>query len=221
MILYVNGDSHSTGHGIINAAGMTEDDFYLQHIEEAPYPVNFPHSYGYKLAELLDWPLVCQARSGGSLDRCIRTTRNFVYQSNKKVFVLIGIPSFERIEVKHKEQWFQFNLGDHTRYPHELHHQFKEWLSSVGNYKKYHKPILDKLYSFHLELNDLNVHHYFFNTEQTIENNQFNFEQTYDNQFSFKNWCIENNYKSDEWSHFKQDAHYSFAKDFLLDKITS
>ena len=219
MILYVNGDSHSTGHGIVNSAGMTENDFQYEHIEEAPYPTNFPHSYGYKLAELLDWPLVCQARSGGSLDRCIRTTRNFVYQSNKKVFVLIGIPSFERIEVKHAGQWYQFNLGDHTRYPYELHQQFKEWLSSVGEYKKYHVPILKKLYDFHRELRDLNVHHYFFNTEQTIQEHNFNFNKSYESKFNFKNWCIENNFESDEWSHFKQDAHYSFAKNFLLEKI--
>ena len=219
MILYVNGDSHSTGHGIINSAGMTENDFQYEHIEEAPYPDNFVHSWGYKLAELLDAPLVCQALSGGSLDRSIRTTRNFVYQSNKKVFVIIGIPSFERIEVKHNGRWYQFNLGDHTRYPDRLHLQFKEWLSNVGNYRQYHKPVLEKLYTFHLELNQLNVPHYFFNTEQTIEEYRFNFNHSYDSKFSLNNWCKEKGFIPDNWSHFKQDAQYSFAKDFLLDKI--
>lgn len=219
MILYVNGDSHSTGHGIVNSAGMTEDDFQYQHIAEAPYPDNFVHSWGYKLAELLNIPLVCQARSGGSLDRCIRTTRNFLYQTNKKVFVIIGIPSFERIEVKHNEQWFQFNIGDHTRYPDALHQKFKEWLSSVGNYHQYHRPLLEKLYAFNNELNGLNIPHYFFNTEQTINQNIYNFNKSYDSKFSFRNWCIENGFKSDEWNHFKQDAQLSFAKNFLLEKI--
>lgn len=221
MILYVNGDSHSVGHGIANSAGMADDDCRFEYIEESPHPENFLHTWGYKLAELLDVPLVCQARSGGSLDRCIRTTRNFVYQTNKKVFVIISVPSFERIEKKYLNHWYQFNIGDHTRYPEKLHQPFKSWLSSLnGDYTQYYEPILKKLYNFHLELNKLNIPHYFFNAEQIIKNsNGFSFDECYDSEFCYRHWCLEKNYKPDEWSHFNQDAHCSFAKDFLLDKI--
>lgn len=235
MILYVNGDSHSVGHGTAHHTGMCFSDSELQGIGEAPHPANLPHSYGALLAKQLDATLVCQALSGGSLARSIRTTKTFLYQTQGPVFVLLGVPSWERTEKFYQYNWWPINYTGHEGLPPGLHSWYKQWVIDWGNTSMlfYHNQpeIHQELVDFHQWLDQHQVPHLFFNTAQTfVSDGRF---QQHDWQGSFVtpygdhttpthylNWCQAQGFEKDVHSHYGKDAHQAWAK-YLLPHIQS
>lgn len=228
MILYVNGDSHSVGHGINHDNGMIFEDPTLNDSSEAPHPANFPFSYGALLANKLGADLVCQARSGGSVARSIRTTKQFVSQTLGNVFVLVGLPSIEREEWYHGGTWHQINAGGHEKLPQELQTRYKEWVvkwSSGYNYYARQKSIYHDVVELHHWLKKRNVKHLFFHTSQVFNDPGMdfgnNFLEPYGDPFSdfqFCQWLLNRNYQSDSWGHFGADGHKAWAE-FLLPYI--
>jgi hypothetical protein len=222
LILYVNGDSHSAGHGTKNPAGMTFNDIKYDYIGEAPHPDNLLYSYGSLLAKKTKFDLVCQALSGGSIERSIRTTKQFIYQTNRNVFVLIGFPSYEREEWFYNGAWYQVNASGHNNLPEELHNKYKEWIANYGpniwsqRAQKLHSVIID----FHLWLLNHKIPHLFFNTEQCLDANKNHFDfkehylEPYNRNFIYSTWLKNNGYIPDSWSHFMEDGHQAWA-DFL------
>ena len=229
MILYVNGCSHSLGHGTGSKSGMTTDDTEYRHIDEAPHPDNLPHSYGAILARDMDMDLVCQARSGGSIARAIRTTKQFVYQTQGQVFVLIGVPSFEREEwMDNHGHWWPINSGGYEKLPAVMQPKYRQWVanwdsSSMGYYhiQKQHHATLIK---FHEWLNAHAVKHLFFNTAQMFDldgrfkeyNWGASYYQPYGNHNSdaqFCRWCLARGFSADEHGHFGKDAHLAWAQE--------
>ena len=229
MILYVNGDSHSLGHGTGSLSGMTTDDTEYRHIDEAPHPDNLPHSYGAILARDMDMDLVCQARSGGSIARAIRTTKQFVYQTQGQVFVLIGIPSFEREEwMDNHGHWWPINSGGYENLPAVMQPKYRQWVanwdsSSMGYYhiQKQHHATLIK---FHEWLNDHAVKHLFFNTAQMFNLDgrfkEYNWGDSYyrpygnhDSEAQFCRWCVAHGFSADTNGHFGKDAHLAWAQE--------
>jgi hypothetical protein len=228
MILYVNGDSHSLGHGTGNTAGMTTNDPKFSHIDEAPHPDNLPHSYGAVLARDMGMNLVCQARSGGSIARAIRTTKQFVYQTQGKVFVLIGVPSFEREEwIDNHGVWWPINSSGYEKLPAVMQARYRQWVIDwgVGSMKYYHiqEQHHATLIKFHEWLTQHNVKHLFFNTAQTFE--PFGRFEEYDWGLSyyrpyghhtsdgqFCRWCLDQGFPHDTWGHFGKDAHVAWAQ---------
>jgi len=228
MILYVNGDSHSVGHGINHANGMMFEDRSLNDLSEAPHPANFSFSYGALLANKLNADLVCQARSGGSIARSIRTTKQFVNQTLGDVFVLIGLPSIEREEWFYRGSWYQINTGVHERLPRGLRNRYKEWIikwSDQYNYYTRQKSIYDDVVELHHWLKQRNVKHLFFHTAQVFNDTAMdfgvNFVEPYgnpDSDFQFSRWLLNRNYQPDSFGHFGADGHQAWA-DFLLPYI--
>ena len=210
MILYVNGDSHSVGHSVVQEMGMAHEDLRYAAIKYAPHPDNLPSSYGYLIAEKLDWPLVCQGFSGGSADRCIRVTRQFLFQTYKKVFVLIGWPSFDREEWYFQNRWWPITKGDADRYPTELHTKFKNWLVNFDLpdvRARRVKYITKQIDDFHLWLTDQQIPHLFFNTVDQQPNVD-----------TYRDWLINNHIQPDQWDHFRADGHTAWAE-YLTPKI--
>jgi hypothetical protein len=235
MILYVNGDSHSVGHGTAHSAGMCFNDAELQPLGEAPHPANLPHSYGALLAQQLNVNLVCQALSGGSLDRAIRTTKTFLYQNQGPVFVLLGVPSWERTEKFYHYSWWPINYTGHEHLPAGLHKWYKNWILEWerGSMRYYHDQphIHQQLIEFHAWLDQHQVPHLFFNTAQSfVIDGRF---QEHDWQGAFVtpygdhttpthylNWCRSQGYVDDEYGHYGKDAHVAWAN-YLLPHIQS
>lgn len=233
MILYVNGDSHSVGHGTASQHGMTINDPIYSDIDEAPHPANLPLSYGAVVAQQKNWNLVCQAKSGGSLDRAIRTTKQFVYQTMGDLFVLIGVPSFEREEWLHNGIWYQINSGGHEVLPDALQERYKKWVIEKDNAAGWwdqQSVIHNKLYAFHQWLNKHNVKHLFFNTAQPFTNttragkryDTYNWDEQYFEPYGpseslgvFCNWCLSQGFTHDSWGHFGTDAHQAWAENLL------
>jgi len=229
MILYVNGDSHSVGHGIHHENGMIFEDARFRDSSEAPHPANFPYSYGAVLANKLGVDLVCQARSGGSIARSIRTTKQFVNQTIGDVFVLIGLPSIEREEWYYNDTYYQINSGGHEKLPEGLQQRYKEWVAAWAEdgYDYYTRQglIYYDVVEFHKWLKERNVKHLFFHTAQVFNDKGIdfgaNFVEPYgdpDSDFQFCRWLLNRNYKPDAWGHFGADGHQAWA-DFLLPYI--
>lgn len=229
MILYVNGDSHSVGHGINHENGMMFEDASLKDTSEAPHPANFPYSYGAVLANKLGADLVCQARSGGSIARSIRTTKQFVNQTQGNVFVLIGLPSIEREEWYYDGTYYQINSGGHDTLPEGLQRRYKEWVANWadGGYDYYsrQKWIYQDVVELHHWLNKRSVKHLFFHTAQVFNDTGMdfgaNFVEPYgapDSDFQFCRWLLNRNYQADSWGHFGADGHQAWAE-FLLPYI--
>jgi hypothetical protein len=231
MILYVNGDSHSVGHGIHHDNGMVFEDTSLKDSSEAPHPANFPYSYGAVLANKLDADLVCQARSGGSIARSIRTTKQFVNQTQGNVFVLIGLPSIEREEWYYEGVYYQINSGGHEKLPRELQRRYKAWVADwAGGYDYYRRQqlIYQDIVELHGWLNNRNVKHLFFHTAQVFNDPGMdfgtNFVEPYgdpNSDFQFCRWLLNRNFKADSWGHFGEDGHRAWAEFLLpyIDKI--
>lgn len=229
MILYVNGDSHSVGHGIHHENGMMFEDASLNDTSEAPHPANFPYSYGAVLANKLGADLVCQARSGGSIARSIRTTKQFVNQTQGNVFVLIGLPSIEREEWYHEGVYYQINAGGHEVLPAALQQRYKQWVAAWDNqgydYYRRQKSIYQDVVELHHWLKNKNVKHLLFHTAQVFNDPGMDFGSNFvepygdpDSDFQFCQWLLNRNYRSDSWGHFDAHAHAAWAE-FLLPYI--
>jgi hypothetical protein len=113
MILYVNGDSHAAGAEINNTYAFADDDPTI-HNNKNPHPENIVNSFGYLLAQKLNYDFVTDARSGASNKRILRTTENFL-QNHSDVFVLIGWSGFDRTEVKIDGKYYQFSPGFNSK----------------------------------------------------------------------------------------------------------
>jgi hypothetical protein len=233
MILYVNGDSHSVGHGINSPDGLTTNDTKYQHIDEAPHPDNLPDSYGALLANRLNADFVCQARSGGSLDRAIRTTKQFVYQTRGKLFVVLGIPSIEREEWFHEGIWYQINASGHEILPKELQYKYKKWVANWSQAYDYYGrqiKIHQKLVEFHEWLNQHSIAHLFFYTVQGCQPDnrfdQYDWSTSFINPYSdtpndcwnYHQYLTQKGYIVDSWGHHGKGAHQEFAN-FLYQYI--
>jgi hypothetical protein len=219
MILYVNGDSHSIGHGIAGEdKGMTNGDYLYADVEEAPHPDNLPFSFGAILAKKLNANLVCQGRSGGSIDRSIRTTKQFVYQNIGKIFVLLAVPSYEREEWLYENTWYQINSGGYEILPMQLQNKYKEWVINYNdfNWGKRAQEIYNKLFNFHQWLTRHNLPHLFFNTVQScqIQNLEPNvwFLNPNDINYAFIHWAKNAGFTPDKWNHYGADAHAAWAE---------
>lgn len=210
MILYINGDSHCVGHGIVQEYGMTHEDMQYSHIKQAPHPANFKHSFGFQIAEKLNLALVCQAASGSSIERSLRLTKQFVYQTNQKIFVLLGIPAVNREEWYYQNKWWQITQGSKERYPKELHLKFQNWLVEYDTEKYLSnriKNVLLKIHELDSWLESKQIPHLFFST--------------YDDLIGYENYT--KYLKSigivpDQWHHFKIDGHSAWAS-YLTTKI--
>lgn len=237
MILYVNGDSHCAGHGIV-----TQDVIASQHadLHQTAVRDNLLQSFGGVLAHRHGWDLVCQARSGGSVDRCIRTTRNFLNQTVGQVFVLIGVSSIEREEWFHEGTYYAVNGGGHDTMPEALRDRYKQWVADLSNFNYYHRQIYvhGVLEDFHVDLMRQGVPHLFFNTAQSFQAkdkknpdrfNEHNWRGQYldpygpwDDSGQFTRWCTQQGFESDYFGHFGADAHLAWAdhiEPFILDQL--
>lgn len=231
MILYVNGDSHSVGHGITSDNfGMANKDPVYQCIGEAPHPKSFPFSYGAKLSKLLKADLVCQGQSGGSWDRVIRLTKQFVYQSQGDIFVLLGLPDSRREEWFYRNAYYNISGVDESirkKLPVELHDRYKKYALENDEGIWYRRSVYmhNSATELHNWLNYHNIPHLFFNytqcfdmaIEQLPKVTDFgvNFVYPYDPQYMYEVWCKNKGFIPDAAYHFGADAHEAWAN-FLL-----
>lgn len=165
MILYVNGDSHAAGHGIHNEFGWAKDDPNYSHLGTQPHPDNERRSFGACLSQQMGWQRINQSQSGGSNQRILRTTRNWLQwhaDQLSQVFVLIQWSTWEREEWLHDGVWYQVNASGIDHVPPELSDRYKQFVVNVDWSQVTHQAH-DQIYQLHQELQRLGVAHLFFN----------------------------------------------------------
>jgi len=226
-IVYVNGDSHSAGAGIINGYCFADEDpRYLAYGRRA-HPEAIPHTYGYKISKTLNQGIFLEAESASSNDRILRTTKNFLEQTKdkSKIFLLIGWTSFEREEWKHGEDWIQVTASGTDSVPEEFKEKYKDWVTTQTSktlLEKSHEWH-DKIYQFHKYLENLKIGHLFFNTYTSFDSTkQYNWNEKYYKPYeeTFHDFLIKNNYKKIDGQHFGGDGHTAWSKNITESVVT-
>lgn len=226
MILYVNGDSHSAGAETVNNYCFADDDKRYSHFGRKAHPDCVKLSYGQLLANKMGAEFICDAESGSSNDRIIRTTRGYL-KTNKPDLIIIGWATWEREEWLCDDVYWQVSAGGvGFDWPNEIKQQYKEWVIhetefDVINQKliKVHKQIHD----FHMELESSGIPHLFFNTYLDfshivhMEKPTFDWGNSYIDPYeqsqTFFYWLKENGFKTvnSQSYHYGADAHVAWA----------
>jgi hypothetical protein len=229
LTLYVNGDSHAAAAECVNPYAWAQDDELYWGLGKQPHPDNARASFGCELANYLNAILELDAQAGGSNQRIIRTTRNWLEQQHRvdDVFVVVQWSTWERQEWFHAGEWWQVNASGVDHVPDELQDQYREFVIGV-DWQQATESAHRAIWDFHQELDTRGVRHLFFNGNShfgSIEH-QHNwgdsYLQPYDAAQTYTNVLKNNGFAtvSPESWHFGADAHCFWAE-YLLQYINS
>ena len=204
-MIYVNGDSHSAGAELVNDYCFAEDDLrYLAYGRRA-HPEAIPHTYGYKIAQALNQPFFLEAESASSNARILRTTQKTISETKdkSKLFVIIGWTTWEREEWEYLDGYLQVTASGTDSVPESMEEEYKEWVvkQTPEESKRKEQLWIQEITQFSKELDDQNIKHLFFHTN---EYTQYLTEQGYQ--------TVNGGY------HFGIDAHTAWYK-YLLPKV--
>ena len=225
MILYVNGCSHTAAaEAAVRHAWAVDDEQYWNKGSEA-HPANLAVSYGRHVADALGATLICQASSGGSNDRVIRTTKAWIENNPtnlKHTFMILQWTTWEREEWLHNGTWYQVNASGIDHVPDELQERYKNYVINVDwNIKT--PEAHDKIWNMHQYLKGLGVRHLFFSGHSTFSDiqNQHNWGANYMHPYvreeSYHNWLKNNGgtYANAASYHFDAKSHRLWAEHVL------
>jgi len=218
MILYINGDSHSAGAEAVNAFCFAEDDPRYQHQRRRPHPDNLEVCFGKVLSRILNFGFAIDAESAASNDRILRTTKEFVEKKSKRdIFLLIGWTTPEREEWLHQDQYYQVNASGIDSVPEELQEKYKHFVANCNGEHYTAKQIewSNKIYEFHLELNEQNIKHLFFDTFTNLKRD-YDYGENYVQEIYY-NYLKEQgfNTKTADSYHFDKRAHTKWANHLI------
>jgi hypothetical protein len=225
MILYVNGCSHSSAAEAEVAHSWACDDGNLWGSGTEPHPANLAVSYGKKIADALGADLICQASSGGSNDRIIRTTTEWIDCNQNQLantFVILQWTTWEREEWFCQDTWYQVNASGIDTVPPELQERYKNYIVDVDWTAKT-TDAHNKIWNMHLYLKDLGIRHLFFSGHSTFSDiqNQHDWDKSYMYPYvgeeSYHNWLINNGgtYANAKSYHFDTKSHRLWAEHVL------
>ena len=231
MILYVNGDSHSTGAEAVNNFCFAGDDskYWQWDMKWEPHPDNLAVSYGRRLADAFGAQLYCHARSAGSNDRVIRTTKEYL-KNNKPWGIIIGWTTWEREEWYNEEEdfWYQVNGSGIDSVPEKWQNRYREYVANIN----WDNKIVDahqKIWEFKQYLDTTKIPYLFFNCHMSFESiptikrspaygdyySEYDWGDFYIGPYkdseSYTNYLIAKGFKPNKWHHFGPDAHECWA----------
>jgi hypothetical protein len=168
MILYANGCSHTAA-----AQAVVPFSFAVDHgpssVDRRPHPDNLAASWCTRLAEQLGADLVCDAESGSSNDRILRTTKQWLNNQTdlSDVFVVIQWTTWEREEWLHNGTYYQVNASGANWVPEELRSRYKQYVADHDYWSKT-QEWHEKIWDLHQTLVDKKVTHLFYNGWSTF-----------------------------------------------------
>lgn len=223
MILYVNGCSHSAAAEAVVPHAWACDDGELWELGQNPHPTNLAVSYGRHVADALGAELICPAMSGGSNDRTIRVTKEWINNNHDQLrdaFVILQWTTWEREEWFYNNVYWQVNASGVDTVPPELEQRYKNYIVNIDWTAKTLEAH-GKIWKMHLYLKELGVRHLFFSGHSTfsdIYNIRHdwgkNYIEPYSKEHSY-NALLKNNgfeYVNPKSFHFGADAHRFWAK---------
>jgi hypothetical protein len=168
MILYINGDSHSTGaEAVVPYSFANDSDRHYATPHRHGHAQNLPASFGVVAAKKLGWDWINQAESGSSNNRIIRTTEIFLETASiNDLVILIGWTTWEREEWLHNDVYYQVNASGKDQVPPELRDKYKQWVVAQGEVERERKMLEwhKCIHQFHMSLRSRGIRHLFFNT---------------------------------------------------------
>jgi hypothetical protein len=229
MILYVNGNSHAAAAECVNPHAWASDDGMYWGMGQQPHPDNLRTSFGCELANHLDAILICDAQSGCSNDRIIRTTRSWIEKNQTALndtFLVLQWTTWEREEWSHEGQYYQVGASGTDSVPSALQEQYRHYIIELDWLEKT-QLAHDQIWQFHLELKSLNIRHVMFNGNTDFEQSQNRtnwnnaYIKPYDPAHTYNQVLRNNGFQTvnpASW-HFGPDAHCFWAN-YLLQYIT-
>jgi len=229
-MLYINGDGHSAGAGIVNGfRNAQEDPRYLSYGRRA-HPDAVPSIYGYKVAKVLNQGLMLEAESGSSNTRILRTSRSRIAETvNKRdLFVIIGWSTWDRDEWKVGKDYLQISASGTDNVPEDRQEEYQKWLSNIDEewYAKRAQYWHEEIWNFHLELKEQDIKHLFFHStdswgyayenEDTLPEWEDSFIGAYGTD-SFTNWLANSGFE-DQDGYYSAEAHAAWYG-FIFKKI--
>jgi len=227
LIVYVNGDSHSAGAEAVNTFCFADDDPRYRELGRRPHPDNLAVSYGQILANKFNAELVCDAESGSSNTRILRTTYQYL-KNNTPDLVVIGWATWEREEVVVDGEVYQFSAYLITDpFPPAVKQRYKEWAVDRLNPQIHCEQAQKEIMALHEYLNSKNIRHIFFNTYSGLTPCEQldwhgHYFQPYDHNQSYYKLLSAWNFKpiKENSFHFGPDAHATWA-DMLYNLLTN
>jgi hypothetical protein len=230
MILYVNGDSHTAAAEAVNPHAFAEDDRRYIYMGRVPHPDNLVASWGYRLGQTLKAVTHIDAESASSNQRIMRTTRDWLGRHRNmlsRVLVLIQWSTWER------EEWiidgtpFQITASGTDDVPESHHDAYKQWVADL-NWRSLRSQAHEKIWQFHLELQDQNIKHIFFNGNNHFgdidpdDRHQWGqcYIDPYDPEMTYDQWLRRHGHDTvapNSW-HFGRSAHEAWSR-FMLQYI--
>jgi hypothetical protein len=227
-MLYVNGDSHTAAAEAVNPHAWAMDDPNLFYLGKAPHPENLAISWGRLLSHTLKSAFRCDAESGGSNSRIMRTTLKWLSDAGRDFpdqLVIIQWSTWEREEWIYDGEYYQIGASGIDGVHVGLEEQYKQFVANI-DWQEKTEQAHNAIWQFHKELEAQNIHHIFFNGNNDfskIKNRKdwgntyigpYNPTLTYDAIIRSKG--IET-VMPGSW-HFGKDGHSAFHR-FVLDHI--
>ena len=226
MILYANGCSHTAA-----AEAVVPDVFAIDDgkngIDRRPHPINLAASWCSHVAKSLGAHLICQAESGGSNTRILRTTREWIATNPDKLkdtVMMLQWTTWEREEWLHNDTWYQVNASGLDWVPDELKQRYKEYIVSVDWAVKTNQAH-QEIWQLHQELLNQNIRHLFFSGHSTFSDihkvDQKDWQKYYIDPYvstgSYHSWLTENggSYANRQSYHFDAKSHRLWAEHVL------
>jgi hypothetical protein len=228
MLLYVNGDSHTAAAEAVNACAFAMDDPALFYLGRIPHPENLAASWGKLLSLTMRAAFRCDAESGSSNARIIRTTREWLAgagHAHPDQLAIIQWSTWEREEWPWQDKYLQIGASGLDHVPTELATQYKQFITSVDWQQKTQQAHND-VWNFHLELQDQRIRHIFFNGNNNFssisdqQNWGNNYIGPYDPTMTYDAVIRSKGIETvapDSW-HFGRDGHSAFFR-FILNYI--
>ena len=226
MILYANGCSHTAAAEAAVPDAFAVDDGRAG-IDRRPHPANLAVSWCTKLADMLQAKLVCDAESGSSNDRILRTTLNWLdHQTDlSNTLVVIQWTTWEREEWLDNGVYFQVNASGQDWVPNYLRARYKDYVINHDYWAKT-QEWHERIWSLHTKLLEQKVKHLFYNGWSTFSDispqKDFgsNYLGPYDRELSYNSVLVNNGFEwvSPNSFHFDAKGHCFWAK-YLLQYI--
>ena len=106
MILYVNGDSHTTAAEAVNQYIVASNDARIAYLGQLPHPDNIAISWGKMLSLALRYSFHCEAFASNTTDSIITATKKWLDEKKQDVLIIIQWPATTDDE----EKIWQFHL---------------------------------------------------------------------------------------------------------------
>ena len=220
MILYINGDSHTSAAEAVVPHAFAEDDSELYDLGRQPHPANFAVSWAQQLSTLMGARLHCDAESASSNARILRTTRAWL-EKNTPDLLIIQWSTWEREEWLHEGVYYQVNASGQDQVPPELQERYRQYVIDT-DWPIKTQQAHDQIWALHLELNQKNIPHVFVNGNNnfsrvtTHQNWRANYIAPYDPSQTFDSILRQNGFDPHPGTwHFGKAAHSFFAQ-FML-----